>query len=187
MNQEINGNQLELLVGDITKQQTEAIVNAANGSLLGGGGVDAAIHKAAGAELVKECREIREQQLGGDYLQAGEAVITKGYKLPASYVIHTVGPVWKGNNNEETLLAGCYHNALNLANEKGLKSISFPSISTGVYHFPLQLAAETAIDVIVEFLKSHQFGEVTLTLFSEEDFQVYEKALKNKLEEDRNK
>ncbi|HLS07748.1 O-acetyl-ADP-ribose deacetylase, partial [Lentibacillus sp.] len=146
MKTEINGNTLELLTGDITKLETDAIVNAANGTLMGGGGVDGAIHRAAGKELLEECKRVREEQLNGEKLPTGEAVITSGYNLPAKYVIHTVGPVWnERDNNQDEQLAKCYWNSLDLAMEKQAISIAFPSISTGVYSFPVDLAAETAL------------------------------------------
>ncbi|GAA0488567.1 O-acetyl-ADP-ribose deacetylase [Salinibacillus aidingensis] len=178
MRTEINGNQLELMTGDITRQQTDAIVNAANGSLLGGGGVDGAIHRAAGPELLKECKQIRKELLHNEYLPTGEAVLTKGYQLPASYVIHTVGPVWNNSGSEPGLLANCYLSSLELAKEKNLSSISFPSISTGVYGYPIEKAAQVALQTITEFLQNHHFGKVVMTLFSEQDYEVYSQALK---------
>ncbi|PWA08421.1 O-acetyl-ADP-ribose deacetylase [Pueribacillus theae] len=185
MKVEIKGNTLKLMIGDITKQETEAIVNAANGTLLGGGGVDGAIHRAAGKELLEACKEIRKNVLQGKELPTGEAVITKGYRLPAKYVIHTVGPVWKGNtNNEEKLLSNCYNNSLQLAKEKGIQSISFPSISTGVYRFPVDLASKVALTTITDFLKIQPFGEVVMTLFSQNDYDVYEASLKEMLSSD---
>jgi O-acetyl-ADP-ribose deacetylase len=176
----INGNKLIIMIGDITNQETDAIVNAANGSLLGGGGVDGAIHRKAGKELLQECRHIREQVLNGKLLATGEAVITKGYQLPAKYVIHTVGPIWSGNmeQREEELLYNCYQHSLKLALLNEIKSISFPSISTGVYSFPIKLASKIALRAIIDFLNSHQFGEVTMTLFSHNDYLVYEDSLK---------
>ena len=183
MEVKINGNSLKLMTGDITKQTTEAIVNAANGTLLGGSGVDGAIHRAAGKELLVECKEIREKVLGGDYLPTGETVITKGYSLPAKYVIHTVGPVWHGNTQqEEALLSNCYQHSLQLAKEKGITSISFPSISTGVYRFPVKLASVTALQTIIHFLQNHSFGEVVMTLFSSDDYRVYENTLQQLLD-----
>lgn len=137
-----------IMKGDIVKAKTDAIVNAANTSLLGGGGVDGAIHRAAGEELLAEC-----ETLNG--CKTGEAKITKGYKLRAKYVIHTPGPIWRGGKwGEEELLAQCYRNSLLLARENGVKSIAFPSISTGVYHFPVALAAEIAIGEIAAFLQT---------------------------------
>ena len=177
MKVEINGNVLEMMTGDITEQQTDAIVNAANGSLMGGGGVDGAIHRKAGKELLEECKKVRKESLHGEYLPTGEAVITKGYQLPAAYVIHTVGPVWDGNTEEkERLLANCYSNSLTLAKEKELTSISFPSISTGVYRFPVELAATTALQTLKEFLSNDDFGTVKMILFSEEDYNMYTDA-----------
>ncbi|RKQ29660.1 O-acetyl-ADP-ribose deacetylase [Oceanobacillus halophilus] len=179
---EINGNSLELMIGDITKQSTEAIVNAANGTLMGGGGVDGAIHQAAGSDLVEECKKIREEDLDGNYLRTGKAVITKGYNLPAKFVIHTVGPVWDGNKQSaKERLVHAYNNSLKLAMENRITSVSFPSISTGVYRYPVQLASVVAINAIIDFLQNNTFGKVVLTLFSEKDYQAYEDALKKKL------
>ncbi|WP_382357978.1 O-acetyl-ADP-ribose deacetylase [Lentibacillus kimchii] len=175
---DINGNILELVVGDITTLQTDVIVNAANGSLLGGGGVDGAIHRAAGKELLEECKQIREKQLDGNYLPAGEAVITSGQNLPASYVVHTVGPVWNEHDDgQDDVLSNCYQNALELAVTHDASSIAFPSISTGVYHYPVKLAAETALQTMIAFLQNHQFGQVVMVLFSEQDYAAYEKVL----------
>lgn len=184
MNVKIGDNQLKLWQGDITTLQVDAIVNAANGSLLGGGGVDGAIHRAAGPALREECRRIREEQLQGEYLPTGDAVITKGYNLPAKHVIHTVGPIWDGEDQEikKNQLSNCYRNALNLAKEHNLQSIAFPSISTGAYRFPIDLASEIALATIIEFLKKETFGEVTMALFSPNDLQVYENTLNKLLE-----
>jgi O-acetyl-ADP-ribose deacetylase len=175
---DVHGNTLQLIVGDITKQTTDAIVNAANGSLLGGGGVDGAIHKASGPELLKECKQIRKEKLKGEYLPTGEAVITKGYQLPAKYVIHTVGPIWTGDNvNEKNkLLANCYINSLSLAKKYHLQSISFPSISTGVYRFPIDSASKIALTTIVKFLQKNNFGTIVMTLFTKGDFEIYLKS-----------
>jgi len=179
MKRMINGHTIELKTGDITKERADAIVNTANGSLMGGGGVDGAIHRAAGEGLLEECKRVRTGELGGDQLETGEAVITNGYKLPASHVIHTVGPVWGGDEVEkERLLANCYRNSLSLASEKGMESICFPSISTGIYQFPVERAASIAIDTIMQFLDGYQSStRVTMVLFSEKDYTVYAEAL----------
>lgn len=162
--------------GDIVKAKTDAIVNAANTSLLGGGGVDGAIHRAAGPELLAEC-----ETLGG--CRTGEAKITKGYKLKAKYVIHTPGPVWRGGKwAEEELLAECYRNCLRLASEYGVKTIAFPSISTGVYRFPVKLAAQIAVREIMAFLRENtDMEQVTMVCFDENTQQAYEDALEEQL------
>ena len=140
---------LQTVLGDITKQSVDAIVNAANCSLLGGGGVDGAIHRAAGPELLAECRMLHG-------CETGKAKITKGYRLPAKHVIHTPGPVWHGGNKGEAeLLTSCYRSCLELASENGCRTVDFPSISTGVYHFPLDKAAAIACRTIKEYLKAH--------------------------------
>ncbi len=163
---------IELIRGDITKVQADAIVNAANTSLLGGGGVDGAIHRAAGPGLLDECRGI-----GG--CPTGEARITRGYSLPASHVIHTVGPVWRGGNrDEDTLLASCYDNSLRLAVEHGIRTIAFPSISTGVYHFPIERAAPIAIERIRAFLSTHeQIESVIIVCFDDTVYRAYRRVL----------
>lgn len=174
----VNDNELELMTGDITKLTTDVIVNAANGSLLGGGGVDGAIHRAAGEGLLKECKQIRQDELQGDDLPTGQVVMTKGYQLPSKYVIHTVGPVWgKDKDNEDKQLADCYRNSLELAQQYQLHSIAFPSISTGVYRFPVDKAAHIAMNTIFHFLERHSFGKVVMTLFSKEDYVEYKKIL----------
>ncbi len=174
MQTKVNNTKLSLIRGDITQQDTEAIVNAANTSLLGGGGVDGAIHRAGGPEILEECKKIRARQEG---CPTGEAVITTGGKLKAKYVIHTVGPVWsEGNQNENLLLRNAYRNSLTLAKDKGIKSISFPSISTGAYRFPIYDAARIALSSVREFLKEHDFEEVRFVLFSERDLKAYEEA-----------
>jgi O-acetyl-ADP-ribose deacetylase (regulator of RNase III) len=176
METELSKTKLNLIQGDITLQETEAIVNAANTSLLGGGGVDGAIHRAGGPKILEECKAIRAKQGG---CPTGEAVITSGGNMKAKYVIHTVGPVWSdGNRNEEQLLRNAYYNSLNLAGEKGIKSVSFPSISTGVYRFPIDKASRIALNTVKEFLQKHSFVEVRFVLFSERDLKVYEDALK---------
>lgn len=169
--------ELIVLKGDITKLRVDAIVNAANHSLLGGGGVDGAIHRAAGRELYEECKA-----LGG--CKTGEAKITKGYKLPAKYVIHTVGPIYRRENGQEAeFLANCYKNSLKLAIEHNIKTISFPSISTGAYGYPIEEASEIAITTVKKFLddeKDH-IEKVYFVAFSDADFKVYEDLLSNVL------
>ncbi len=166
--------QTNLVNDDITKMHVDAIVNAANRTLLGGGGVDGAIHRAAGYELLKECR-----QLSG--CPTGSAKISKGYQLPAKYVIHAVGPVWRGgNNNECELLKGCYKTALKLAAEHNCKTIAFPNISTGIYHFPKEKAAEIAIDTVRNFLLENNLPkEVYFVCFDTENYAIYEKLLRD--------
>lgn len=163
---------IDVQQGDITKFKVDAIVNAANISLLGGGGVDGAIHNAAGPELLKECRTLNG-------CPTGNAKITKGYNLPAKFVIHTVGPVWNGgNNNEDELLANCYRSSLNLAVENGIKSIAFPAISTGVYRFPLERAAGIAIAEVKNFLKNNDSIEkIVFVCFDEITFNDYSKII----------
>lgn len=166
---------ISIITGDITKQETEAIVNAANTSLLGGGGVDGAIHRAAGRELLNECRELKG-------CPTGEARITKGYNLKAKYVIHTVGPVWNGGKyNEEENLASCYRNSLSLAIKHGIKSISFPSISTGIYRFPVDKASEIALREINNFLKKNKILQsVVIVCFDEKTYGAYTSFINKK-------
>jgi len=162
---------ITIIKGDITRQNTQAIVNAANSSLLGGGGVDGAIHRAAGPQLLEECRTLNG-------CQTGEAKITKGYKLPAQYVIHTVGPVWHGgNHNEDQLLANCYKKSLQIALDNQIETIAFPAISTGVYHFPLERATRIAMNETKSFLENHSLPEeIMFVCFSETDYQTYQRV-----------
>ena len=165
---------VHIVVGDITKQDVDAIVNAANSSLLGGGGVDGAIHRAGGPEILEECREIRRTRFPQG-LPTGEAVITTGGKLPALYVIHTVGPIYGEHRGKEAeLLANCYHNSLTLAVEKNLSSIAFPAISTGIYGYPMGEAAEVFSKAIENFLSTdRQLKEVRLVFFQKRDAEVF--------------
>ena len=165
---------VKIIVGDITRQDTGAIVNAANASLLGGGGVDGAIHRAGGDEILAECKEIRRTRFPNG-LPTGEAVITTGGRLPALYVIHTVGPIYGQNDGKDAeLLANCYHNSLTLAVEKNLSSVAFPAISTGVFGYPQDEAAQVASQTIENFLSTdHQLTEVRLVFFQERDAEVF--------------
>lgn len=178
---EDNMNKLVIIEGDITRIQVDAIANAANKTLLGGGGVDGAIHRAAGPGLLEECRK-----LGG--CETGEDKITKGYALPAKYVIHTVGPVWKGGeHNEDELLALCYKNSLKLAVENKIKTIAFPSISTGAYGFPVNRAARIAVNEIVKFLETGEgdnISKVFIVCFDSGTYESYVSAKKEICGED---
>ena len=167
-----SGKRVVVVVGDITKLAVDAIVNAANRSLLGGGGVDGAIHAAAGPGLLAECR-------GLNGCDTGDAKITRGYRLPAAHVIHTVGPVWSGGDaDEERLLASCYRRALEVAIEHGLRTVAFPAISTGVYGFPVERAAQIAVGTVASFLRdSPGIAEVTFCCFSEEAAEAHRQAL----------
>ncbi|MCI9197915.1 MAG: O-acetyl-ADP-ribose deacetylase [Lachnospiraceae bacterium] len=163
---------IRTMLGDITKIQCDAIVNAANTSLLGGGGVDGAIHRAAGPKLLEECRTLNG-------CQTGQAKITKGYRLPAAYVIHTPGPIWRGGENgEEELLADSYQNCLKLAEAHGCRTVAFPSISTGVYRFPLERAARIAVGTIRAFAsRASSVDEVILVAFDPQTKGCYDRAL----------
>ncbi len=176
MRVEINSSAIELVQGDITREETEAIVNAANSSLLGGGGVDGAIHRAAGPELLEECRT-----LGG--CETGDAKITRGYRLKAKHVIHTVGPVYRdGRHGEEELLASAYCRSLEVAAEHHLSSVAFPAISTGVYGYPLEAAARVALRTIINFMQEHDEPSlVRVVLFDRRAFEVHQRVLEELL------
>ncbi len=167
-------NRIELFKGDITSLKVDAIVNAANSALLGGGGVDGAIHRAAGKELLAECRTLNG-------CETGEAKITNGYNLPAKFVIHTVGPVWHGGRSgEPEKLASCYRRSLEVAVENGVKTIAFPNICTGVYGYPKIEAAEIAVKAVLSFLKSNNELELVIfCVFDDENFMIYRNLLTN--------
>lgn len=171
---------LSLIQGDITKQSTDAIVNAANSGLMGGGGVDGAIHRAGGSAILEECKQIVAKQ---GRLPTGEAVITTGGNLPAKHVIHTVGPIWHGGNSREPdLLANAYRNSLKIASSKKLKGISFPSISTGAYGYPMKLASEVALQTVIDFLhKDESIDAVYFVLFDSATYSAYAKTLEKLL------
>ena len=168
---------IELVKGDITKMETDAIVNAANSSLMGGGGVDGAIHRAGGPAILEECRKIIAKQ---GSCKTGEAVITTGGRLPAKYVIHTVGPVWNGGKKDEAgKLAGCYNNSLALATENNIRTIAFPNISTGIYGYPKKPAAEVAVATVKAFLEMNSsIQTVYFVCFDEENFELYHSFIK---------
>ena len=165
---------IELIKGDITTQKVDAIVNAANRTLLGGGGVDGAIHRAAGPMLLEECR-------GLDGCETSQAKITKGYRLPAKHVIHTVGPIWRGGNeNEDYYLEESYKNSLKLAAKNKINTIAFPNISTGIYGFPKERAAKIALRTVKEYIrKSKTIEKVIFVVFDEENYEIYKKMLKS--------
>jgi O-acetyl-ADP-ribose deacetylase (regulator of RNase III) len=171
-----NINRISLILGDITKLEVDAIVNAANSSLMGGGGVDDAIHRTGGPAILNECREIVARQ---GRCETGKAVITIGGNLPARFVIHTVGPVWHGGkNNEAELLENAYLNSLKLAIENGVETIAFPNISTGVYSFPKEEAAEIAIGTVTGFLSGNdQIRQVYFVCFDQENYDLYTQLL----------
>lgn len=163
--------QIEVKIGDITKEKIDAIVNAANTTLLGGGGVDGAIHRAAGPKLLEECASLHG-------CKTGQAKLTKGYELPAKYVIHTVGPVWHGGQqDEDQLLADCYRNSLKIAGDKKLGTIAFPAISTGVYRFPIDRAARIAVKAVKENLEASGVQKVIFVCFNEDNYRSYLEAV----------
>ncbi|MEH2082178.1 MAG: O-acetyl-ADP-ribose deacetylase [Nostoc sp.] len=168
---------MEVILGDITKLQVDAIVNAANTSLLGGSGVDGAIHRAAGAELVDECRSLRGCKIG-------DAKLTKGYRLPASFIIHTVGPVWRGGNNKEPeLLAQCYYKCMQIAADKEFNTLAFPCISTGIYKYPKILAAEIAVKICEEQLQRNGRPQrVIFCCYDQENYEIYTKILSERID-----
>ncbi len=182
MDVKIGKTRISLVMGDITEQDTDAVVNAANSSLMGGGGVDGAIHRKGGPEILKECKTIRRSLPEG--LPTGEAVVTTGGRLKAKKVIHTVGPVWNGGNSREPeLLAAAYRNSLELALKMGIKTISFPSISTGAFGYPVDKASRIAIRTVRGFLEKNEgIEEVKFVLHSPHDLQIYEEGLAEALD-----
>lgn len=168
---------IKLLQADITTLKVDAIVNAANSSLLGGGGVDGAIHRKGGSEILEACKKIRARQ---GKCNTGEAVITTAGKLPSKFVIHTVGPVWNnGGKEKEKLLANCYKNSLDLTIAHNIKTIAFPNISTGIYRFPKQLAAEIAIKTVATYEYKNKIDKLYFCCFDQENFEIYHELLKN--------
>jgi O-acetyl-ADP-ribose deacetylase len=176
LNRKINSTKLTIIKGDITEQATDAIVNAANSGLMGGGGVDGAIHRAGGPAILDECKRIVH---GIGRLPTGQAVITTGGNLPAKHVIHTVGPIWNsGKNKEPELLASAYRESLKVAVDNSLKTVSFPSVSTGAYRFPVALAAQIALQTVIDFLKTNNsLDEVRFVLYDDSTCAVYERTL----------
>jgi O-acetyl-ADP-ribose deacetylase (regulator of RNase III) len=175
----LKNNQIQVIQGDITHQTVDAIVNAANETLLGGGGVDGAIHSAAGKELESACRKIHEEKGG---CKTGDAVITTGGNLPAKFVIHAVGPVWRGGKQQEAeLLLRAYLSSLRLASENGIKTIAFPNISTGIYGFPKEKASKIAVSTIVDFLNNNKtsIANVIFVCFDQENYELYKELVFN--------
>lgn len=170
---------VRIVQGDITDQDVDAVVNAANSSLMGGGGVDGAIHRRGGPGILEECKRIREHDWPGG-LPRGKAVITSGGRLRARHVIHTVGPVWAGGKDDEPkVLADCYANSLNIAVQHGLESVAFPSISTGAYGYPIREASKIALEAVKKYVEREgRLAEVVFVLFSEGDLRTYQEALK---------
>ena len=176
MDETLKQAELNLVQGDITKEKVDAIVNAANEQLAGGGGVDGAIHRAGGPKILEECDEIRSRQGG---CPTGQAVITTGGNLPATYVIHTVGPIWRGGNADEPdLLASCYQESLSLALQHRIKTIAFPAISAGIYGYPTDKASVVALNAVKEFVEAHErIEEVRFVLFDDVTYRCFEDAL----------
>lgn len=179
MDKDLFARRVSMITGDITRLEVDVIVNAANHSLMGGGGVDGAIHRAAGPELKQACQRLRDTDWP-DGLPDGEVALTDGFNLPARYVIHTVGPVYAKTKDKSHLLANCYRNALALADERGCRSIAFPAISTGVYGYPFDEAARVVLDVLIEALPRHKL-DVTLCFFSDKDTEAFEAVMKETL------
>lgn len=168
---------IRIMTGDITKIKCDAMVNAANSSLMGGGGVDGAIHRAGGPAILEECKRIAARQ---GRCPAGDAVITGAGSLPAKYVIHTVGPIWRGgNHDEQLLLASCYTRSLSIAHSQGAKTIAFPAISTGVYGYPKALAAKVAYEAVTNNQDKDQFDEIIFVFFNDGDTKIFKESIKN--------